>query len=501
MKYILSAQQMQDSDSFTIESGVPSLELMERAGKACFDIIKSKISKDANIIVIAGSGGNGGDGYVIARYLLENFYNVKVFSFGTRYKDETKLNKSLYKGEYLNSLDYLNEDNLVIIDALLGVGIEKQLREDYIELIDKINSFKAYVISIDINSGVDATKGISLGAYVKSDLTIAINNYKLGHFFNLGITAYKLLEVVDIGIHSKSPVNFAKSNDLVDFQWIFSKRNRDTNKGSYGKVAFIGGSKLTPGAINLSLNALASLRGGVGYALIAIPRSLYTLYALRNNENIYSTLSDVDGNVVFVEEEINKLLSYKAIALGMGIGTSKEVYKIITYLLKNYKGTLLLDADALNSLSLYGLDILSNHTCDLILTPHIKEFSRLTSIEISEIKLNYIGYAKEFAKKYNLIINLKNDVSVITDGNEIFINVNGNAGLAKGGSGDVLSGITLSLITEKDRLVERVACGAFILGQAADFAVQDINEYSLLARDLSTYLIKTFNLLTAKSID
>lgn len=498
MEYILSAKEMQDSDAFTIEQGTPSIELMERAGKACYEIIKKKINKNNKIVIVAGSGGNGGDGYVIARLLHQDSFDVSTFSYGNHYKEETLINKNLYQGKMLSSLDNLDEDNLVIIDCLLGVGIDKPLRSDYVQLINKMNQLNGYKISIDINSGIDATKGFSLGAYFKSDLTIAINNFKLGHYFNCGISAYDEIEVVDIGIRGKNPLIFAKSNKLVDFQWIFSRRNRDTNKGSYGKVALIGGSKLTPGAINLSLNALAALRGGVGYALVAIPNSLYPLYALHNNENIYATLSDEDGKVIFVKEEIDQLLHFKAIAIGMGIGVSIEVYKIISYLLNNFEGTLLLDADALNSISKYGIDVLLNHKCKVVITPHIKEFSRLTNIEINEIKKDYIGYAKEFAMKYNLVINLKNDVSIITDGNEVYLNINGNAGLAKGGSGDVLSGITLSLITKQDRLVERVACGAFILGEAADFAINDINEYSLLARDLSSYLIEVINKLNQK---
>ena len=498
MEYILSSKEMQESDAYTISLGTPSIELMERAGIACFDIIKKRIDKNAQIIVVAGSGGNGGDGYVIARLFLNEGYKIKVLPFGNHYKEETSINKKLYKGKFIDSLENLKVDNLVIVDALLGVGLSKPLKNEYVQLINLINSINAFKVSIDINSGIDATTGFSLGAFVKSNLTIAINNYKYGHFFNEGIDAYKKIKVVDIQIRGKNPSLFAKSNKLVDFQWIFSRRNRDTNKGNYGKVALIGGSKFTPGAINLSLNALASLRGGVGYALVMVPESLYPLYILKNNENIYSTLSDNDGQVIFVENEIKKILHYEAIAIGMGIGTSIEVYKIIKYLLENYTGNLLIDADGLNSLSKFGIDALLNHNCNIILTPHIKEFSRLSKLEISDIKKDYIGHAKSFANKYKVIINLKNDVSVITDGNEVFINKNGNAGLAKGGSGDVLSGITLSLITKKDRLVERVACAASILGESSELATKDINEYSLLARDLSTYLIKIINELTSR---
>lgn len=493
MEYILSSEEMQASDAYTIENYVKSIDLMEKAGTACFEIIKNHIHKESNVLVVCGSGGNGGDGYVIARLLFEEKYNVKVFEFGSHLKEDTEINKNKYYGDIIDTFTTLDSKNLVIIDALLGVGINKQLRKDYKELIEQINKFNCYKISIDINSGIDATSGFSLGAYVKSDLTIAVNNYKLGHYFNDGVEAYKELIKADIGIKLSPNISPTKTLSSNDFKILFPLRNRNTNKGSYGKVALIGGSSLTPGAVNLSLNALASLRGGVGYSNVCIPKSLYNLFILKNSENIYTLLSDIDGKVIFVEEEIEKLLNYDAIAIGMGIGISLEVYKIISYLLSKYKGNLLLDADALNSISGYGVDILKSHDCNVILTPHLKEFSRLINISIDEIKKDYIVLAKSFASKYNLILNLKNDISVITDGEEVLLNINGNAGLAKGGSGDVLSGVTLSLLNKKTNLLRRVACGAYLLGKSADLAILDINEYSLIASDLSEYLINAFN--------
>ena len=218
MEYILSSKEMQESDAYTISLGTTSIELMERTGRACFDIIKKRIDKNAQIIVVAGSGGNGGDGYVIGRLFLNEGYNIKVLPFGNHYKEETSINKKLYKGEFIDSLENLKVDNLVIVDALLGVGLSKPLKNEYVQLINLINSINAFKVSIDINSGIDATTGFSLGAFVKSNLTIAINNYKYGHFFNEGIDAYKKIKVVDIQIRGKNPSLFAKSNKLVDFQ-------------------------------------------------------------------------------------------------------------------------------------------------------------------------------------------------------------------------------------------------------------------------------------------
>jgi NAD(P)H-hydrate epimerase len=182
----------------------------------------------------------------------------------------------------------------------------------------------------------------------------------------------------------------------------------------------------------------------------------------------------------------------------MGCGISQNIYQKITYLLENFEGNLLLDADALNSISKYGVDVLKSHKCNLIITPHLKEFERLSNISLEEIKKDYIKVAKDFANKYNLIINLKNDVSVITDGKEVFINTNGNAGLAKGGSGDLLSGITLGLLNSKKDVLKRVAAASFILGRSAEIKVNDVNEYSLIARDVSSAIIDVINEISKK---
>jgi len=499
MKYILTSEQMKNCDKYTIANFCSSIDLMEEAGKKCFEIIKRHISHENKIVVFAGSGGNGGDGLVIARYLKNENFDVSVFHFGNHFSTENLENKERFEGFFIKNLESIKElNNLVIIDALLGNGQNKILSDEYKNLVSFMNSLNGFKISIDLNSGICSDSGEVLGAYFKSDLTIAINNLKTGHFFNEGISAYSKFEVVDIGLKYIEEDNFAKQLELDDLKAFFKPRNRNSNKGDYGRVCLIGGSKLTPGAVELSLNALISLRSGIGYSIVCVPESLYSLYALRNPENIYSTIKDDNGRIIFDKEFLDKIINYDAIAIGMGCGVSEDIYKTIYYLLENFEGNLLLDADALNSISKFGVDVLNNHKCNVIITPHLKEFERLSKISVSEIKKDYINVSKAFANKYNLIINLKNDVSVITDGKEVFINTTGNAGLAKGGSGDLLSGITLGLLNSKNDLVKRVAAAAFILGRSAEIKVKDINEYSLIARDVSSSIIEVINEISKK---
>ncbi len=500
MEYVLTSEEMQESDAYTIKNFTPSIELMERAGKGCFEIIKEKINKKDKILVACGGGGNGGDGLVIARYLLENGYDVNVYLISRHLKNETEINLNRYKGKIVDDIySFLGKEKItVVVDALLGVGVDSRLKDNYIELINKLNEINAYKVSVDINSGVDATSGLILGTAFKSDLTLTIEFLKTGHFLNDGKDVYKELKTVRIGINPAKPQYFSKILNKSDFKFIFEKRKENTNKGDYGRVALIGGSKLTPGALYMSDSALAALRCGVGYCTVCIPSSLYDIYALKNPENIYLCFSDKDGQIQFDKEKLDKLLHYSAILVGPGIGVNEEVYKIISYLLNNYKGNLVLDADALNSLSKYGVEILKKKVCEnVILTPHLKEFSRLINKEISEIKEKYLSFAGFFAKTYGVILNLKSNTSIITDGNEFYINVNGNAGLAKGGSGDVLSGITLGLANKNDEIVKRVACGAYLLGSSADLATLKINEYSLLARDVVEKIPEAINEIIA----
>lgn len=499
MKYILTSEEMKSCDDFTIKNIHPSIELMEEAGKNCFFKIKEYINKEEKILVVSGGGGNGGDGLVIARYLYESGYNVKVFLSSNHLKEETSINKNKYKGKFITLEEFKESQPHIIVDALLGANLNKPLNQNSKEIINLINSKNAKVFSIDINSGIDASNGVSLGAFVKSFLTIGIESYKIGHFFLDGFLSYEKLDLVSANVSLVEKEKYIKSLEIVEICRVFEKRSKNSNKGSYGKVALLGGSKLTPGALILSSSSLASLRMGVGYSRVFVPRSLYSVYALRNPENIYETFLDEDGSYIFAVDEAKKLLSYDAIALGMGIGTSKEVYKLIEYLVLNYEGNLLLDADALNSLSRFGtLNIFKNKKCySITLTPHIKEFSRLIkNDDITYIKENAIFLAKDFALKFGVILDLKDAVSVISDGKETYLNINGNPSLAKGGSGDILSGIIVGLLTKKDNLTFRVATGSYLLGLASDLAIKENNEYTLIARDIVEYLKKAINLVT-----
>ncbi len=282
---------------------------------------------------------------------------------------------------------------------------------------------------------------------------------------------------------------------------LLPERKRNSHKGNYGRAAIVAGSEEYTGAAYLA--AAACLRSGAGYTALFVPKEILPLYALKSPEILLKSTNE-GGRYAFNEESMRELLVYDSIAYGMGMGASNEVFKGIAYLLKNYEGKLILDADGLNSLAAFASEdieeLLKNKKCDVILTPHCKEFSRLCKKTVEEILKSGVRTAKDFAKKYKVNVLLKNALSVITDGESVALNATGNSGQAKGGSGDVLAGVIAGLCAGGLGAFEGGVLGAYLVGKAAEIAVADFGEYSLTASELIAYLPKAF-LFVAEDTD
>lgn len=466
MNRVLTVKQMQDADRFTIEKlGIPSETLIERAGEAVYTEI-TKRYRGGRVLVCIGAGNNGKDGEIVAKKLA-NKHGFKVDICHVSQGDFTLFN---------NKYD-------IIVDCIFGTGLNREVVGNYKLAIEKINQSNAVIISCDIPSGLNGDTGLAMGIAVKADLTIAIQEYKVGHFLNDGKDYCGEIVVKDIGISiwDDDLVNILSSDDVKKY---FPKRKSNSHKGSYGKVTIIGGSKDYSGSAMLSLNSLTALKMGVGYSTLYVPESLFSIYAGVYPECIIRTMPDQNGFILYDVNRLEETLTCPVIAIGMGIGVSKEVYEIIAYYLKNYNGTLIIDADGLNSLAKYDVSILKDKKCSVVLTPHIGEFSRLTGINKDEIMVNPIAKAKEFAKQYNVTLALKSNTTIITNGDITYLNVNGNTALAKAGSGDVLCGIMAGVLTRSSSIVEGVAVSCYVLGASAEFAVKDENEYVVTASDV-----------------
>ena len=266
---------------------------------------------------------------------------------------------------------------------------------------------------------------------------------------------------------------------------LLPKRKRNTNKGDYGKAAIVAGSEEYTGAAYLA--AAACLRAGAGYTALFVPESIFPYYVLKIPEVLLKKLKNLED-----------LLVFDAIAYGMGMGVSRQVADGAAWLVEHFSGKLILDADALNSLAKYCSlkDVFARKKGDVLLTPHVKEFSRLSKMSVEEILSKGVGAAKDFALRYGVNVLLKNAVSVVENGENSCVNERGTAGQAKAGTGDVLSGVIAGLCASGLSVFDGACAGAYTVGYAAEIAGEKISEYSLTATDLIAHLGASFLRIT-----
>ena len=476
MERILTTEQIRLADEYTIKTlGVPEEILVERAGKCVADEIKKRFF-GGRVLVCIGKGNNGADGQVVARELSKTHgFSVATINVAN------------------GILKLFDKKYDIIVDCIFGTGLNREVDGKFKKAIDLINSSGAFVVSCDIPSGLNGDNGKVMGVAVKANLTIAIQELKLGHFLNDGPDYSGEIVAKDIGISIWGD-NYVKRLNNASVSSFFSKRNKNVHKGNFGKTCILGGSENYTGSVILSTNALCALKMGVGYVNLVVPKSLFNAYVGKVPEALLGHFDDSEQTLVDINE-IDKLLKYGCIAIGMGMGVNERVYQTIKYLLSNYEGKLLIDADGLNSLSKFGVNILKNKKCEVVLTPHIAEFSRLTGKSVQEILDDPITYAIEFANKYDVIVLLKNAVSVITDGVEVYLNTTGTPSMAKAGSGDVLSGITAGLLARSTESLLAVACASYIFGKAGEDATSKQNEYTVIASDIVNSLPTVINTL------
>lgn len=477
MERVLTAEQMVEIDRYNIEKlGISEEVLINRAGKAVADEIFKRF-KGGRVLVCVGKGNNGEDGKVVAKLLsAKHGFAVSIIN----------VSNGIFKA-FENKFD-------IIIDCIFGTGLNREVEGKYKIAIEKINQSGAFVVSCDIASGLSGTTGKVLGVAVKANLTVAIQEYKLGHFLNDGFDYSGEVVAKDIGL-SVWGEDYAKRLNSFTVKEYFLPRKRNSNKGSFNKVGIIGGSGEFVGSALLSLNALTAMKMGIGYSYLFVPKSLVPIYAGKNPECIVCGVEDKNGQMIADETALKKALSLDALAVGMGMGNTPETYEVIKYLLLNYTGKLLIDADGLNALSTFGRDILKQKKCQVVLTPHVKEFSRLSNMKIDAIMCDIIENCKQFASDFGCDLVIKNNASVLSNGNEVYINTTGTSGMAKAGSGDVLSGVLAGLLARSENTLESVAVGCYLFGKAGEMASKNQNDYTMTASDIIDCLPKVINQL------
>ncbi len=488
MKWVLSAKQMQAADRRTIEEfGLPSRLLMENAGKACAELILERFSAlmYGKIAVLCGYGNNGGDGLVIARYLFDRAYEPQVVMVGKgRQTEDNRINYELCKYLGIEIIEYCEEEQAIelgdyslLIDAVFGIGFKGEPDKLHQDLFHKINQSDAFVISIDIPSGMQADGGASPGS-IMADACIAIEAYKYAHMTH----RIADLSLVRIGI----PVFYITDQNpavLIDEDnHQYPTRHWDAHKGSYGRVVVIAGSPGLSGAAVLSTRA--ALKSGAGYVYLFHHPDLLDIYGEISPEVLVSPYDPQDGYAKLADA----LEKASSVLIGPGLGRSDKALEVLRYVLDNCHKPMLIDADALNLMADNPelLDQLAAR--DLVLTPHWGEFCRLARISMEDLKADPIRHLQTFSGEKKLAVLLKSHYTVFCDSTAVAFNLSGNDGLATGGSGDVLSGIIASFTAQGMPLGQAAINASYLMGETAQALAMLMDTAAITPTDIVEHL-------------
>ncbi len=482
MKQIVTVEQMRRSDAAEIAQRTPSLELMRRAGEAVFRSYPWR----GRVAIVCGVGNNAGDGYVLATYLEKINIPCRLLLVEERFSEDGKYyfdqcRKLGIPWSILGENEDFSDDE-EIVDCIFGTGFCGNAEGRAKIAIEAINRAGKPTVSMDINSGMNGDNGLGEPC-VRSTLTVSVGSLKSGHFLGNAKDVVGNLVNADIGIPIQGRTAYLVEDG--DFSDIFKTRLQNSHKGSYGYVGILGGCTEYSGAAKLANMSCAALRSGCGVATLAVPQAITQSVSCHLLESTLLPIpDDGEGHMRFDPPSLDRLMSRnRVLAVGMGWGMSEENEKILAYIITHYEGTLVLDADGLNTLATIGSRSLSAATCKVLLTPHVKELERISGYTVAEILQNPIAKAKEYAKEYGVCLLLKGACTVVTDGEETYLSPRGCAGMATAGSGDVLSGILAGILGYNDLSPLSATAGAYLAGLAGQIAEQKTNAISMLASD------------------
>lgn len=502
---VATAEQMQELDRKSIEVyKIPGIVLMENAGRGAAEVI-SKTFQDIQqrkVAVIAGKGNNGGDGFVIARHLMNQGATVKVFLLTDprALRGDAETNYQIFsrmKGEVLplpSSKDYQKikkdlEKFDLLVDGIFGTGLDAEVRGYYREVIDHLNTLQKPIVAIDIPSGLDANTGKPFGTAIKATLTITFGLPKIGLLISPGLDYAGEVKVIDIGIPKKMVDEEKIHTYLLEGdeirRWARTRRRPESHKGDYGHLLVLAGSVGKTGAAAMACEA--ALRMGAGLVTLAIPKSLNPIMEMKLTEVMTEPLPETPKQTLSLRaySSILRLCENKsAVVIGPGIGTFKETQALVLKLVRTLEIPLIIDADGITALSTQPkIFPLTNR--NLVLTPHPGEMARLIRSTPKEIQGDRIGVSRNFAQSNHLYLVLKGHRSLIaTPTGEIFINPTGNPGMASGGTGDVLTGMIGGLVCQGLDILTSLQISVYLHGWAGDEVAREIGEKSLVATDL-----------------
>lgn len=515
MKLATSAQ-MRELDRKAIEERmIPSIDLMERAAegvaKAALELLPIRPGK-CRVAVFCGAGNNGGDGIAAARMLHLKGVRVRAFLVGafekmtpdaleeTRRLSECGVELELYEPENLSQSAWARGSH-VLIDAIFGVGLSREIAAAsmYAAAINLINECPGAVVAADIASGVEADSGRILGCAVKADKTITFTYKKVGQAVGEGVLLSGDVVVWDIGIPEDLQKNMVCSVQTIEKEYAAAAlpgRKTDGHKGDFGKLLVVGGTVGYTGAPYLT--ASAAVRSGCGLVFLGVPETVWQIEAAKCVSSMPFPLPEktdllTKRPVLATDKALHKLeeklTACDVLALGPGMGREAQTEQLILELLRRMEKPVVLDADGINALAGH-IDVLDRRKGRItILTPHDGEFLRIGG----DLSAGRVGAARSFARAHGCILVLKGHRTIIAtpEGNAL-VNTTGNSGLAKGGSGDVLTGIIASLLAQGATAVQAAALGVWMHGRAGDLAAEELTEYAMTPADVISNLPKVF---------
>ncbi len=513
---ILTAAEMRETDRVTIaEHGVPSGRLMTNAGEAVARFAVEQFPNARSIVVVCGKGNNGGDGLVAAWALARAGRSPQILLLGRAVElkgdpaavlqqtnPRPPIREILIEADVqLPEVEALIAGADLIVDAIVGTGFQPPLRGLTALLRDRIAALSTPVLAIDLPSGWDADSlDYEQPGAMRADVVVTFTAPKLAHAFgNLTGSATKPIVIAEIGSPEKAIVSEQKLRWTGSAKRITeAPRQADDNKGKHGHVVLFAGGRGKAGAPSMA--SLAALRAGAGLVTAAIPASILNTVALIAPELMTAPLpEDAQGQLDpdFFGEQLDALLKKKTvIAAGPGLGESAEAAALVHALLEKAEVPLIFDADALNILAkdMKRLKDRPRRDVRVVLTPHPGEMARLAGLSIPDVQKDRIGLARRFAADYNVTLVLKGWRTLVAHpGGTVAVNTTGNPGLAKGGSGDMLTGLVAAIVAQYPKqLEEAVEAAVYLHGVAADFAVRQQDEHTLLVTDVLADLWQAF---------
>lgn len=483
MIYLPTGEQMRRADLYTIEEiGVPSMVLMERAALEVVRCMEEEQLDFRKVLVVCGSGNNGGDGYAIARLLHLKGHDVTIFFAGNSQKrSEENAQQAKIAAHYeipvITNLD--TEEYSVIIDALFGTGLKREITGHYREILCSVNQMTGEKVAVDLPSGIHDTTGAQMGIAFCADLTVAIAFPKRGLFLQEGnVCAGKIL-TGDIGISSEtfSEGTVTFGYEKQDLFLGFPKRKKNSHKGSYGKVLMIAGSKGMSGAAYLSAKAAYAVGAG-----------LVQIYTHEENRVILQQLlpeAIITTYDTFDSEQLEKLIQWAdLIGIGCGLGKSDTAERVMQYTLERALVPCVVDADGINILSKH-MEWIEVTNALIVLTPHMKEMSRMLQCSVKELIEQRMERLHAFVERYKVVCVLKDARTLVAkEHRNTYLNLSGNAAMAKAGSGDVLAGVIVGILAQQCEPYTSACLGVFLHGLAGDMARDKKGAYSVLASDL-----------------